>query len=156
MESFTCLKEVRVRDFLQLEDLYRQFRRGLSHPLDPSRAQRQAIDFSRFETYRCDNVVVMKAPQREGSIYGGVWLWAYPNMTLSVYPDGMNTSRILPVDRQTSRLIYHFYFRDTAPEGAAAREADHRDQLPASCARISASARSPSAISRPAPSAAGP
>ncbi|HEY8015938.1 MAG TPA: SRPBCC family protein, partial [Dongiaceae bacterium] len=49
--------------------------------------------------------------------------WAYPNMTLSVYPDGMNTSRILPVDRQRSRLVYHFYFRDTAPEGAAVREA---------------------------------
>jgi choline monooxygenase len=63
----------------------------------------------------------MKARQREGSIYGGVWLWAYPNMTLSVYPDGMNTSRILPVDRQRSRLVYHFYFKDTALAGQAAR-----------------------------------
>jgi len=81
------------------------------------------IDFSRFEAYSRENLVVMKAPQREGSIYGGVWLWAYPNMTLSVYPDGMNTSRILPVDRQRAKLVYHFYFRDTSPEGAPAREA---------------------------------
>ena len=56
----------------------------------------------------------MKAPQREGSIYGGIWLWAYPNMTLSVYPDGMNTSRIVPIDEVKTELRYEFYFADAA------------------------------------------
>ena len=29
----------------------------------------------------------------------------------------------MPLDRGRSRLVYHFYFRDTAPEGTAARAA---------------------------------
>jgi choline monooxygenase len=122
MESFTCLKQVEFEISCNWKTYTDNFVEGYHIPsIHPWLNAK--IDFSRFETYALENVVVMKAPQREGSIYGGVWLWAYPNMTLSVYPDGMNTSRILPVDRQRSRLVYHFYFRDTAPEGAAAREA---------------------------------
>ena len=122
MESFTCLKQVEFEISCNWKTYTDNFVEGYHIPsIHPWLNAK--IDFSRFETYAVENVVVMKAPQREGSIYGGVWLWAYPNMTLSVYPDGMNTSRILPVDRQRSRLVYHFYFRDTAPEGAEARDA---------------------------------
>jgi choline monooxygenase len=80
-----------------------------------------AIDFSRFET-TCDrNVVIMRAPQKDQSIYGGLWLWIWPNFTLSVYPTGMNTSRIVPVGPDRTRLYYNFYFADTGEAGAPAR-----------------------------------
>ncbi len=60
-------------------------------------------------------VVIMKAPQKGGSIYGGLWLWIWPNMTLSVYPDGMNTSRIVPTSETRTELRYEFYFADRSP-----------------------------------------
>ena len=59
----------------------------------------------------------MSAPQRDGSIYEGVWLWRYPNTTLSVFAGGMNTSSVVALDRGRTRLIYNFYFADpAAPE----------------------------------------
>ncbi len=120
MESFTCLGQAEFDISCNWKTYTDNFVEGYHIPsIHPG--LNAAIDFERFEAYHRENVVVMKAPQREGSIYGGVWLWAYPNMTLSIYPDGMNTSRILPVDRQKSRLIYHFYFRDTAPAESEAR-----------------------------------
>jgi choline monooxygenase len=122
MESFTWLKQVEFEIACNWKTYTDNFVEGYHIPSIHSWLNSK-IDFAKFEAYRRENVVVMKAPQREGSIYGGLWLWAYPNMTLSVYPDGMNTSRILPVDRQRSRLVYHFYFRDTDPAGEAARTA---------------------------------
>lgn len=75
----------------------------------------QSIDFNGFETTYQRNVVIMKAPQKEGSIYGGLWLWIWPNMTLSVYPDGMNASRIVPHGTRSTTLHYNFYFQDISP-----------------------------------------
>lgn len=89
----------------------------------------KAIDFNRFETTFADRVVIMQAPQRDGSIYGGIWLWIWPNMTLSVYPDGMNTSRILPLDEGRTQLIYNFYFADLSAEKLPA----HRRTIETNC-----------------------
>ncbi len=91
-----------------------------------------AIDFKRFSTEGRNRIVIMRAPQRDGSIYGGVWLWCYPNMTLSVFPDGMNTSRIVPVDRRRARLVYNFYFRDASPEAMAR----HQRTIDVNCAIV--------------------
>jgi choline monooxygenase len=74
-----------------------------------------AVDMARFETTHQRGVVIMKAPQKGGSIYGGLWLWIWPNMTLSVYPDGMNTSRIVPTSEARTELRYEFYFADRSP-----------------------------------------
>ena len=79
------------------------------------------IDFDGFETVARRNLVRMTAPQKGGSIYGGKWLWMWPNWTLSVFPGGMNTSRINPLRVQATELIYHFYFADTTEATAAAR-----------------------------------
>ena len=75
-------------------------------------------------------VVIMKAPQKGGSIYGGLWLWSWPNMTLSVYPDGMNTSRIVPVAEDRTRFVYDFFFRDVSEARRRSDRAHDRDQLP--------------------------
>lgn len=76
-----------------------------------------AIDFKGFAVENRPRIVIMSAPQRDGSIYEGVWLWRYPNTTLSVFSGGMNTSSIIALDRGHTRLIYNFYFADpAAPE----------------------------------------
>ncbi|GAB5467378.1 MAG: aromatic ring-hydroxylating dioxygenase subunit alpha [Rhodospirillales bacterium] len=77
----------------------------------------RTLDFEGFETVARDGLVRMTAPLKGGGFYGGAWLWAWPNWTLSVYPQGMNTSRINPLGPERTELIYHFYF---APEVEAA------------------------------------
>jgi choline monooxygenase len=81
----------------------------------------KVIEFERFETVARRGLVRMTAPQRSGSIYGGKWLWAWPNWSLSVFPGGMNTSRINPLAVDETELVYHFYFADTSPATEAAR-----------------------------------
>jgi choline monooxygenase len=83
----------------------------------------KVIAFDRFETVARRGVVRMTAPQKSGSIYGGKWLWAWPNWTLSVFPGGMNTSRINPLAADATELVYHFYFADVSEATAPAREA---------------------------------
>lgn len=89
----------------------------------------QAIEFDRFETVALDGMVRMSAPPRDGLFYRGKWLWMWPNWTLSLFEGGMNTSRINPIDHRRTELIYNFYFEDTSPEGAAAREKTIADNL---------------------------
>ncbi len=81
-----------------------------------------AIDFERFETVARDGLVRMTAPPRDGLFYRGKWLWMWPNWTLSLFDGGMNTSRINPIGPRRTELVYNFYFADTSPETAAARE----------------------------------
>jgi choline monooxygenase len=92
----------------------------------------QVIDFSRFETVARKGLVRMTAPQKNGSIYGGKWLWMWPNWTLSVFPGGMNTSRINPTSVGSTDLIYDFYFADTSADSAAAR----RKTIEVNCAIV--------------------
>jgi len=74
----------------------------------------KAIQFDRFESVARRGLVRMTSPQRDGSIYGGKWLWMWPNWTLSVFPGGMNTSRINPLAVDRTELVYHFYFVDVS------------------------------------------
>ena len=90
------------------------------------------IDFDKFTTEGRNRTVIMQAPQKDGSFYGGTWLWRYPNMTLSVFPDGMNISRILPLGPGRMRQSYNFLFRDTS-DAAMVR---NRDTIARNCAVI--------------------
>lgn len=81
----------------------------------------KVIDFAGFETVARRGLVRMTAPQKSGSIYGGKWLWMWPNWTLSVFPGGMNTSRINPGAVDRTELIYDFYFEDTTEATAGER-----------------------------------
>jgi len=89
----------------------------------------KVIEFEGFETIARQNVVRMTAPQRDGSIYGGKWLWAWPNWTLSVFPGGMNTSRINPISPDETELVYDFYFAETS----AAHAAERRSTIETNC-----------------------
>ncbi|HEY2892550.1 MAG TPA: aromatic ring-hydroxylating dioxygenase subunit alpha [Dongiaceae bacterium] len=128
MESFHCLKEVEFEISCNWKTYTDNFVEGYHIPSIHT-GLNAAIDFAGFEATFGDNVVIMKAPQKVNSIYGGIWLWAYPNMTLSVYPNGMNTSRILPVDRHRGRLIYHFYFPEGTDEAARNRTIETNCQI---------------------------
>lgn len=81
----------------------------------------KVIEFEAFETVARRGMIRMTAPQKDGSIYGGKWLWIWPNWTLSVFPGGMNTSRIDPLAVDRTELIYHFYFADTSAAGEERR-----------------------------------
>jgi choline monooxygenase len=81
----------------------------------------KVIDFSRFETVALDKLVRMTSPQKDGSIYGGKWLWMWPNWTLSIFPGGMNTSRINPLAVDSTDLTYDFYFSDLSAQSEATR-----------------------------------
>jgi choline monooxygenase len=81
----------------------------------------RVIDFTHFETVARRGLVRMTSPQRDGSIYGGKWLWMWPNWTLSIFPGGMNTSRINPTSVASTDLTYDFYFSDISAENEASR-----------------------------------
>lgn len=113
------------------------------------------IDFDRFMIVGRNRTVIMRAPRKDGSFYGGVWLWRYPNTTMSFFPDGMNMSRIMPLARNRTRLVYNFFFHDTSP----AAMARNNETIARNCGVVredSASARSPRAIWRPDCSIAAP
>ncbi len=92
----------------------------------------KVIDFANFETVALDGLVRMTSPQKDGSIYGGKWLWMWPNWTLSIFPGGMNTSRINPVSIDRTHIIYDFYFADTA----AGVTAGQRHAIDTTCAIV--------------------
>jgi choline monooxygenase len=80
-----------------------------------------AIDFGKFETTAHPGYVRMSAPPRADLFYRGVWLWMWPNWTLSLFEGGMNTSRINPLAVDRTEQLYDFHFADTSPGGAPAR-----------------------------------
>jgi choline monooxygenase len=80
-----------------------------------------AIEFGRFETTAHPGYVRMSAPPRAGLFYRGVWLWMWPNWTLSLFEGGMNTSRINPTAVDRTEQLYDFHFADTSVVGEAAR-----------------------------------
>jgi choline monooxygenase len=81
----------------------------------------KTIDFARFETVALNGLVRMTAPQRDGSFYGGTWLWMWPNWTLSTFPGGMNISRINPVAIDATVITYDFLFADRSDAAAQTR-----------------------------------
>ena len=68
-------------------------------------AFRKQIEFETFETVAHDGLVRMTARLKEGYFYGGKWMWAWPNWTLSVYGDGKQVRDILHVDDAVAARI---------------------------------------------------
>lgn len=122
IESFTKVRQAEFEMACNWKNYTDNFVEGYHIPgIHPS--FHAVIDYPKFETTHADALVIMTAPQKDGSIYGGLWLWGWPNFTLSVYPGGMNCSRIVPVSETRTRLVYSFFFRDV---GAAAQDENER------------------------------
>jgi choline monooxygenase len=120
MENFTAVATERFEFRANWKTYTDNFVEGYHVPgIHP--AFSKVIVFDGFETVAKRGLVRMTAPQRDGSIYGGKWLWAWPNWTLSVFPGGMNTSRINPIAHDRTELVYHFYFADTSEAGETGR-----------------------------------
>ncbi|MEY2402080.1 MAG: choline monooxygenase [Ilumatobacteraceae bacterium] len=81
-----------------------------------------AIDFEKFEAVAMNNVIKMTAPPRDDLFYRGTWLTTWPNLTLSLFDGGMNTSRVNPIDEGRTELLYHYYFADLSEENSAIRD----------------------------------
>jgi choline monooxygenase len=73
------------------------------------------IDAKAYTVRNRGRVCIHEAPSRTGAVYNGRWLWRYPNLSLAVYPDGMNLSRTLPLGLGRTRLYIDFFFRDMTP-----------------------------------------
>ena len=55
------------------------------------------------------------------SFFGGRWLWAWPNWTLSVFPGGMKTSRVNPVSAERIDVHFQYFFSDLGAASEATR-----------------------------------
>ena len=73
---------------------------SLSRALD-MRTYRVSVPEDGYCHHTCDTT--------EGSPSGGAWLFRYPNLALNIYADGMNVERIIPVDVDTTRVVYDYY-----------------------------------------------
>jgi choline monooxygenase len=121
LESYTAVQEHRFNMRSNWKTYTDNFVEGYHIPgIHPGFMK--VIDFQNFETVARAGLVRMTSPQKGGSIYGGKWLWMWPNWTLSVFPGGMNTSRINPQSVDSTELIYDFYFADTSAASADARQ----------------------------------
>jgi len=122
IESFTKIRQAEFEMNCNWKTYTDNFVEGYHIPgIHPS--FNAVIDYSKFETTFAEALVIMTAPQKSGSIYGGMWLWGWPNYTLSVYPTGMNCSRIVPIDEKRTRLVYSFFFKDASEAALPANRA---------------------------------
>jgi choline monooxygenase len=57
-----------------------------------------------------ERVCIHRAPTRTGATYEGLWLWRWPNITIGIYGDGLNITRIVPLGPSQMRLEIDFLF----------------------------------------------
>jgi choline monooxygenase len=57
-----------------------------------------------------DRVCVHRAPTKSGATYEGLWLWRWPNITIGIYGDGLNITRIVPHGPSSMALEIDFFF----------------------------------------------
>jgi len=57
-----------------------------------------------------DRVCVHRAPTKNGATYEGLWLWRWPNITIGIYGDGLNITRIVPHGPSSMALEIDFFF----------------------------------------------
>jgi choline monooxygenase len=67
-------------------------------------------DAKAYEVTLGDRVCVHRAPTRSGATYEGLWLWRWPNITIGIYGDGLNITRIVPEGTARMALEIDFFF----------------------------------------------
>jgi choline monooxygenase len=65
-------------------------------------------------------VVFGAAPQRDASVYGGLWAWLWPNLALNVYRHGWMVERMTAVGPSETRLDYLYFFDPARTDELAA------------------------------------
>ncbi|HEX6103340.1 MAG TPA: aromatic ring-hydroxylating dioxygenase subunit alpha, partial [Alphaproteobacteria bacterium] len=68
-----------------------------------------------------DRVCIHRAPTRTGATYDGLWLWRWPNITIGIYGDGLNITRIVPHGPSQMALEIDFFFLPDAKADAEDR-----------------------------------
>ena len=119
LESFTETHAERLPAPLNWKGYVDQF---VEYYHTPSvHAPDKSIGIERYTAEPARGMMLMLAP--EGSaFYGGRWLWAWPNWTVSIFPGGMKTSRIEPLAVDRIAVYFHFYFADTSAGTQPARQ----------------------------------
>lgn len=57
-----------------------------------------------------NRVCIHRAPTRSGATYDGLWFWRWPNITIGIYGDGLNITRIVPLGPAEMALEIDFFF----------------------------------------------
>ncbi len=81
------------------------------------------IDSAAYRVTMEDRIAIHHAPlkpERAGdAVYEGLWAWAWPNLGINVYRDGMMMERIWPMADGGTRLDYLYVFADPAADQSA-------------------------------------
>lgn len=85
----------------------------------------KAVDMQNYHTRPHNNMMLMQTVGDEAtkaaSYYGGRWMWAWPNWTLSLFDGGMKLSRLEPVSTTETVVRYHFLFADMSAQAEEMR-----------------------------------
>lgn len=84
----------------------------------------KTVSVRNYEAIPRNGMMYMRATDQAGTqaaYYGGKWLWAWPNWTLSLFPGGMKISRINPVSADKIRVRFDYFFADTSQAGEPTR-----------------------------------
>ncbi len=65
------------------------------------------------------DVAIHEVPTKGGAVYDGLWAWAWPNLGVNVYADGLMMERMVPVGPARTRLDYLYLFDDPAADRSA-------------------------------------
>lgn len=81
------------------------------------------IDSAAYRVTVEDRIAIHHAPLRAerigDAVYEGLWAWAWPNLGINVYRDGMMMERIWPMPDGTTRLDYLYVFADPEADQSA-------------------------------------
>lgn len=67
-----------------------------------------------------DQVIFGAAPQRDASVYGGLWAWLWPNLAINTYRHGFMVERMTAVGPAETRLDYLYVFDPARTDELAA------------------------------------
>lgn len=84
-----------------------------------------ALDMDDYQIITCENYSlqgsIVKPDKNYGTVdlnqaemQGGSFFWLWPNLMLTIYPGpgNMATIQLVPIDHETTKIVYTYYFRD--------------------------------------------
>lgn len=81
------------------------------------------IEADEYHVETIDRVAIHHAPlrndRRNDSVYDGLWAWAWPNLGINVYRNGMMMERIWPLSATRTRLDYLYVFENPGADLSA-------------------------------------